>query len=143
MNGECLPERAWFDAEDEVVFVLATGHESTRATFTSELARRLGAAHLPAAAVEETLSELSPEALPRGVASVLAALADAQLRAGISVVVDANLDLVVEAELNCVRRNHPDVPVVRIQTAEGQSVQPSRLFTDVVARARRRRSIPS
>jgi predicted kinase len=143
MNGEHLHERELLGAPDErddVVFVLATGHEATRAAFTSELARRLGAAHLAASAVERALLGLPREARRQAAASVLAALADVQIQGGISVVVDANLDLEIEAELNRVRRNHPDVPVVRIQALEGQSLQPSRLATDVVARARRNRA---
>jgi predicted kinase len=143
MNGDHLHERELLGAPDErddVVFVLATGHEATRATFTSELARRLGAAHLAASAVERALLGLPREARRQAAASVLAALADVQIQGGMSVVVDANLDLEIEAELNRVRRNHPDVPVVRIQALEGQSLQPSRLATDVVARARRNRA---
>jgi hypothetical protein len=129
--------------DDEIVFVLATGNEATRATFTSELARRLGAAHLAASAVERSLLGLPREARRRTAASVLAELADVQLRARMSVVVDADLDLDVEVELNRVRRKHPDVPVVRIQALEGQSLQPSLLVTDVVARARRNRALAS
>jgi predicted kinase len=144
MNGEHLRERDVFEPDDgDVIFVLATGHAATRATFTSELARRLGAAHLPAGALEQALPPVPREGRRRAVASLLAGLADAQLRAGISVVVDVDLDLAVEVELNRVRRDHPNVPVVRIQALEGQSLQPRRLVTEVVARAQRNRAISS
>jgi predicted kinase len=141
LNGNGV-RRDWGDTvgpEDEVIFVLATGHAPTRATFTGELARRLGAAHLDAGVVGNALRAANVQGRRSVVASVLAGLADAQLQAGISVVVDADLDLEIEAELNRVRRSHPDVPVVRVQALEGQSLEPDTLATDMIARAFRRR----
>ena len=142
LNGDHARDRDWLEAaksEDDVVFVLATGNAATRATFTPELARRLPAAYLPADAVDCALSHLPADERRRAVALVVAELADAQLRARISVVIDATLDLELEAELNRVRRDHAETPVVRVHALEGQSLVADRLVGEVIQRAHRQR----
>jgi predicted kinase len=136
-----MHDRGWLDteADGELMFVLATGNAETRATFTAELARRLHAAHLDVDVVDRALRESLAEGRRTAVARVVAGLADGHLRAGISIVIDAALDLELEAELNRVRRSHPDVPVVRVQALEGQTLMPDRLVGEVIARANRRR----
>lgn len=142
VNGDRAHDREWLDAielEDDLIFVVATGDAVTRATFTAELARRLCAAHLDVDVVDRALRRSVGEGRRRAVSAVIAALADTQLRAGISVVVDAELDAELENELNRVQRSHPDTPVVRVQALEGQSLQPDRLVDEVIDRANRRR----
>lgn len=123
-----LRERGRREQRSDIVLVLATGAAEARSTFAAELARLLGAAHIDADALA-TAGQIQ--------ANVVATVADMQLRAGISAVVDASIGPELESELHAVQRNHPDVPVVRVQALEGQALSPDRVADEVWGRVRR------
>jgi hypothetical protein len=116
-----LRERDRRARREELVLVVASGPARERAAFTGELARLLGAAHLR----QDVVPGLD----------VMAALADLNLRSGISVLADGEDAAELDEALAPVLRHHPDLPVVHVQASE-LSTPVARLADAVWARAR-------
>jgi hypothetical protein len=115
----------------DVVLVVVTGQPDTRAEFAGELARMLGAAYFREEPVRAALAECDAPA-----AAVLAALAEANLRARISVVVDAASSADLQRALGLVHRNNPDTPVVQVDAIGGESRSVANVADGVWGRAR-------
>jgi Mg-chelatase subunit ChlD len=127
-----LRERERRAREGELVLVVVTGQPSTRAELAGELARMLGAAYLREEPVRAALADYDEAAS----AAVLAALVDANLSAGISVLVDCASGMHVQRALEFVYRNHPDTPVVQIDAIGDASRPVANVADEVWGRAR-------
>lgn len=130
-----LRERDRRSRREDIVLVVATGLPDARALFAGELARLLGAAYLEEVAVWGALpTETARPATT--VAAVLVALAEAHLRARISVVLDGEGGTELEDALRTLHLVRPDVPIVRVTASSGDG-SAARIADEVWDRARR------